>query len=331
MKIQQDISLKNKNWFKTGGNSKHYCQPETEKDFVDAIDFANQNKLEIFMLGKGANILISDQGFDGLTINLQNKNLKVNNETVTAGAGVEIQDLIDHCLDNNLIGLEDFSNIPGTIGGATYINIHYFDKFLSDFLISAKVINKKTSKVISVDKNWFNFGYDQSTLQKKEYFLLNATFKLKKADDLQTAYAKGRRDEIIRYRTRQYPTQNTCGSFFRNFNENEVTLKVNDKKMIFVAYYLDKLGIKGNLKIGNAQVSYKHANMIVTNNNATSDDVIKLAQKIQELTIKNFGVLPQAECQFVGFKNYPLLKIRKKHLMFKNKQHLYNDNHPHLQ
>lgn len=320
MKIQQNISLKNKNWFKTGGNSKYYCQPRTENDFVEAINFANQNELEIFILGKGANILISDDGFDGLTINPQSKKIAINKETVTAQAGVEIQDLIDYCLENNIIGLEDFSNIPGTIGGATYINIHYFDKFLSDFLIDAKVINKKTAKIINVNKDWFNFSYDQSTLQKKEYFLLSARFKLKKVDSLQTAYAKGRRDEIIRYRNRQYPTQNTCGSFFRNFHKDEVTLKINNKKMIFVAYYLDKLGIKGNLKIGNAQVSYKHANMIVTTDNAISDDVIKLAQKIQDLSIKNFGVLPKAECQFVGFKNYPLLKVtnnqhRSKHMI----------------
>lgn len=319
MKIQQDISLKNKNWFKTGGNSKYYCEPKTENDFIIAIEFANKNNLEIFMLGKGANILISDQGFNGLTINLQNKNIQINKEEVTTGAGVEIQNLIDYCLENNLIGLEDFSNIPGTIGGATYINIHYFDKFLSDFLISAKVINKKTSKIINVNKDWFNFGYDHSTLQKKEWFLLSARFKLKKVNNLQTAYAKGRRDEIIRYRTRQYPTQNTSGSFFRNFHKNEVTLKVNNKKMIFIAYYLDKLGIKGNLKIGNAQVSYKHANMLITNNNATSDNVIKLAQKIQELTIKTYGVIPQAECQFVGFKDYPILM---------HKQYLQQGNHP---
>lgn len=312
MKIQQNISLKNKNWFKTGGNSKYYCQPKTDNDFVESIIFANQNKLKIFILGKGANILISDDGFDGLTINPQSGITTINKEIVTAETGVEIQDLIDYCLDNNIVGLEDFSNIPGTIGGATYINIHYFDKFLSDFLIDAKVINKKTSKIINVDKDWFNFGYDQSTLQKKEYFLLSARFKLKKADNLETAYAKGRRDEIIRYRNRQYPTQNSCGSFFRNFHKNEVSLKINNKKMIFVAYYLDKLGIKGNLKIGNAQVSYKHANMIVTTDNATSDDVIKLAQKIQVLSLKNFNVLPKAECQFIGFKNYPLLKVKNK-------------------
>ncbi|MFH1462023.1 MAG: UDP-N-acetylmuramate dehydrogenase [bacterium] len=317
MKIKQNISLKNKNWFKTGGNSKFYCEPQSEIDFINGISFAKQNQLEIFILGKGANLLISDAGFDGLTICPKNKTLEIKKETVTAGAGVEIQNLINYCLNNNLIGLEDFSNIPGTIGGATYINIHYFDKFLSDFLISAKVVNKNTGQIIEVDKNWFNFGYDQSTLQNKEYYLFEATFELKKVNNIKSAYAKGRSDEIIRYRQRQYPTENTCGSFFRNFHNDEVTLTINNKKMIFVAYYLDKLGIKGNLKIGNAQVSYKHANMIVTENEASSTDVINLAKQIQALCFKNYGIIPQAECQFIGFREYPLLDNSNINLNYK--------------
>lgn len=301
MIIEKNISLKDKNWFKTGGNSKFFCKPTTEQEFVQAIDFANNNNLNIFVLGDGANLLISDNGFNGLTINPKLKDLKLNNNLITAGAGVEIQDLINFALDNNLLGLEDFSNIPGSIGGAVYINIHYFEKYLSDYLINAKVINSKTGEILNVDKNWFNFGYDQSKLQDKNYFLVTATFELKKCTDLEAAYAKGRRDEIIRYRQRQYPTKNTCGSFFRNFHDEEVTLKIDNKKMIFVAYYLDKLGIKGNLKVGGAQVSFKHANMLVTDETATSQDVIDLAKRIEDLMFKTYGIKPVAECQLIGF------------------------------
>ncbi|MBU4269638.1 UDP-N-acetylmuramate dehydrogenase [Candidatus Dependentiae bacterium] len=301
MKILENISLKDKNWFKTGGNSKFFCEPETEHEFVLAITFANKNNLEIFVLGDGANLLISDNGFNGLTIRPKLRNITVNENMVTAQAGVEIQDLINFCLDDNLLGIEDFSCIPGSIGGAVYINIHYFEKFLSDYLISAQIIDSKTGEIIVVNKSWFNFGYDQSKLQNKNYFLVSATFELKKCDNLEAAYAKGRSHEIIRYRQRQYPTSNTCGSFFRNFYENEVSLEINGKKMIFVAYYLDKLGIKGNLKIGGAQISFKHANMIVTDDTATSQDVINLAKEIQNLVFKNYKIKPIAECQLIGF------------------------------
>src|SRR5690606_7761801 len=100
---------------------------------------------------------------------------------------------------------------------------------------------------------------------------------------------------------------NTCGSFFRNFLPHEVTLEIHDKKIIFVAYYLDKIGIKGSLQKGGALVSRQHANMIVNTGNATSSDVIAIALEMQKLVYEQFGIIPQPECQLVGFKEYPLL------------------------
>lgn len=311
MKIFKNVPLNDKNWFKTGGNSKYFCQPTTETEFQEALTFAQTNSLDVFVLGKGANILISDDGFDGLTINPKIKELHIEDEMVTAGAGVEIQELIDFCLENNFIGLEEFSCIPGTVGGSVFINIHYFDYFLSHFLIKAKIINKISGETSIVDKNWFNFGYDQSKLHERQHYLFNATFLLKKVDKLKTEYAKGRRDEIIRHRIRRYPTSNTCGSFFRNFHENEITLEINGKKLPYIAYYLDKIGIKGDLRVGNAIVSSKHANMIETLPGCTSSDVINLAKKMQELVFEKFGIVPQPECVLVGFKENPFLQFSK--------------------
>ncbi|MBD3231501.1 UDP-N-acetylmuramate dehydrogenase [Candidatus Dependentiae bacterium] len=316
MQIKKNISLKNKNWFKTGGHSKFYCEPKNMIDFQEAIKFAKVNKLEIFALGHGANVLINDDGFDGLTIKPQLKNITIKYISknahflpilVTAHTSVKIQDLIDFCLKNNLIGLEEFSAIPGTVGGSTYINIHYFNSSLSDFIHSATIINKDSGKIFNVDKNWFNFGYDKSKLQKKENFLISTTFKLKKVNDFQTYYAKGRRYEIIRHRQHRYPNSNTCGSFFKNFLPQEIDFEINNKKITSIAYYLDKLGIKGKLKIGNAIISPKHANMIETLPGATTTDIIKLAKQMQKLVKKEFGIIPKPECQVIGFKKNPFL------------------------
>ncbi|MCF7899402.1 UDP-N-acetylmuramate dehydrogenase, partial [Candidatus Babeliales bacterium] len=265
-----------------------------------ALEFANTNNLDIFTLGSGANILISDSGFDGLVIKPKLNKISLDNNIVTAESSVIIQDLIDSCLDNNIIGLEEFSLIPGTVGGSVYINIHYITHKFSDFLINAKIINKKTGQMLEVEKNWFEFGYDKSNLQKKEFFLISATFELKKVDDIKTAYAKGRRDEIIRHRKNRYPYSNTCGSFFRNFYPEEINFEINNKKITSVAYYLDKLGIKGELRVGNAIVSSQHANMIVTLYGAKSSDVLELAKKMQQLVFDKFGVKPVPECQIAG-------------------------------
>lgn len=312
--IFQNVPLSDKNWFKTGGCARFFCEPSSYLEFSQTINFANQNNLDIFLLGEGANILISDEGFDGLVIRPKLKNITkivgdTNFDMVKADAGVVFEDLINWCLDQNLSGLEEFSGIPGNVGGSVFINIHYFEFLLSQFIVSGEVINKKTGAILTVDWQWFNFGYNYTSLHESEYYLLSATFKLKKITDLEAAYAKGRKEEIQRHRNKRYPTSNTCGSFFRNFHEHEVTLTSGDgKKLIYVAYYLDKIGVKGQLSIGDAIVSYQHANMIVNKANATTADIINLARAMQELVKNNFGIIPQPECRLIGFKNYPLLK-----------------------
>ena len=107
MKIQKNVSLSDKNWFKTGGNALFYAEPFTAQEFIEALQFAKEKALGVFVLGCGANILISDDGFDGLVIKPQLKDIIFDktNGLVTAGAGVIIQDLIDTCLDHGFIGL----------------------------------------------------------------------------------------------------------------------------------------------------------------------------------------------------------------------------------
>jgi len=313
--LKEQTPLADKNWFKTGGNARFYIAPNSTKSFQAAVSYANSNNLDLFLLGQGANILISDDGFDGLVIhphmtNISHESSDKQHILVHAGAGVSIENLITYCLQNNITGLEEFSGIPGTVGGSVYINIHYFQFFLSQFLVGGTVIDRKSSATIDVDKNWFQFGYDTSTLMIKDHYLASATFKLKKASDIETAHARGRSQEIIRHRNARYPQANTCGSFFRNFLENEVTDTIagTDKKMIYVGYYLDKVGIKGALRQGGAVVSHKHANMIVNTENATSTDIIDLAREMQCKVKEAFGIVPQPECQLIGFKKYPLLR-----------------------
>lgn len=313
MEIARHVSLKDKNWFKTGGAANYFAQPTTAEQCAQALAYAQQHHLPIFVLGQGANILISDDGFDGLVIQPQLKQISIEpfDEThvaLTAGSGVSLHELIDYCLEHNVLGLEEFSGIPSSIGGALYINLHYFEFLIEHFLLHAQVIHRETGQITTVEPAWFNFGYNKSRLQTEPYLLISATFKLKKATDLESAFAKGRRKEIIRHRASRYPAANTCGSFFRNFHADEVTLISNGKKMIYVAYYLDKIGVKGQLKVGDAIVSYQHANMLVNRGNATSTDIVNLARTMQELVFNQFDIMPQAECLMVGFKEYPLYK-----------------------
>lgn len=315
--IQEYISLSDKNWFQTGGPARYFCKPTNTEEFQEALLFAQEKHLGVFVLGKGANILVSDDGFDGLVICPDNQNIIIHEQTnkteqlVTCGAGLSMNDAIEKTLEHGLIGLEVFSGIPGTLGGSTFINLHYFTHFLSDFIKSAHVIEKSTGSILKVNKDWFKFGYNQSTLMERNYYLFSVTLCLTPATDNEIAYAQGRRYEIIRHRNTRYPSSHTCGSFFRNFYEDEVSLVSNNKKMIFVAYYLDKIGVKGVEKKGGACVSWQHANMLVNTGNATSQDIIDLACTLQQKVYAQFSVLPQSECLFVGFKEHPLLTYKK--------------------
>lgn len=306
LSILNNISLADKNWFETGGQAAFYCEPKSALQFIQAVDYAKKHMLDIFVLGQGANILISDAGFDGLVIRPMLRDIVIVHPSeqtalVTAGSGVVFHDLITFCLQNRLLGLEEFSGIPGTVGGCVYINLHYYEFLLEQFLVHAQIVDKNNGEILNVDRSWFQFGYDQSKLQEKDYFLISATFKVTLGTDLQVAYAQGRHQEIIRHRQRRYPTTKTCGSFFRNFLPNEV---VNtEKKLIYVAYYLDKLGVKGELSVGDAIVSYQHANMIVNRGKATSTDIVTLAATMQQMVFDQFGIKPQPECQLVGFKD----------------------------
>ncbi len=316
--FQKNIPLNDKNWFRTGGAATFFAPVVTIEEFKKALAFARDEKLELFVLGGGANVLISDEGFDGLVIqpkleHISSKETDEGTVFVTAGAGVQIPKLINYCLENNISGLEEFSGIPGTIGGAVYNNMHYFQFSLSDFVHGATVIKKTDGKCSDVSKEWLSLDYDHSKLHEKKHFLVSATFKLHKITELEAAYAKGRSKEMIRHRHARYPTARTCGCFFRNFHPDEVSMTIpgTDKKMIYVAYYLDKLGIKGALNVGDAVVSHQHANMLVNKGNATSADLINLARAMQKKVYETFGIIPQTECELVGFKEYPLMKKTK--------------------
>ena len=311
MTIRRNVSLAARTWFRVGGPARWYCEPRNAGDFREALAFARRNAADVFALGEGANVLVSDAGFDGLVLRPRNAAITCarsgRGHTVTAGAGAAMQAVIDHCLGAGYAGLEVFSGIPGTVGGCVYINIHYFEHLLSQFLISARVIDRQSGAVSEVPADWFAFGYDTSRLQRGTHLLLDATLRVRRVSATEAAYATGRRDEIIRHRERRYPCSHTCGSFFQNFTAAEVGGQRRGGAITSVAYYLDALGIKGKLRAGGAVVSHQHANMLVNTGTATAADIARLARRMQELLRARFGLVPRPECQLVGFRKPPLL------------------------
>lgn len=310
--IEQHVPLHDRCWFRTGGAAAYFCAPRTPDELREALDYAHSHSLPVTLLGEGANVLISDVGIAGLVIRpmLVDCTMRAGGRgeiLLTAGAGAALGDVIEFALRHHALGLEEFSGVPGTVGGSVYINAHYFEFFLSQFLVEARVMHCADGAISTVPPAWFEFGYDTSRLHDHQHILVDATFALRAGSAEETAFARGRRAEIIRHRMHRYPASHTCGSFFQNFAPHEVSLQVDGRPMTSVAYYLDRLGIKGTLAVGGAVISAKHANMIVNRGTATSADIAALARRMQELVRDVFGLVPRPECQLLGFVENPLL------------------------
>jgi len=299
MKIQENVTLKPYTTFKIGGQAQFFCEPSNSDEVIESLSFAKENNLPAFVLGLGANILVSDNGFQGLVIHQKNETISINDNLIIAQAGASVENLINTALAENLIGAEDFSGIPSSVGGALYINLHYFDAFIANFVRSALVLNRETLKVQAVDSSWFNFNYDSSRLKiDKDHVLLEASFELKKVDDYTKHEAIGKSKEIIRTRKYKYPSEPSVGSIFQNLNSEEQRQHVLPTRS--VAYLIDVCGLKGT-RVGGALLSHRHANMIVNVGDARAEHVLELAQIIREKVKERFGVDLRFEIQLLGF------------------------------
>ncbi|MCX7847744.1 MAG: FAD-binding protein [bacterium] len=312
MTIAQKVSLQERCWFRTGGAAEFFCAPQDEAELCEALGFARAQGLAVTVLGEGANVLISDDGIAGLVIRPALRYCRIEPGAqgevfLTAGAGAALEEVIEYALRSHALGLEEFSGVPGTVGGSVFINAHYFEFLLSQFVHAGRVMSCADGTVARVGADWFRFGYDVSRLHERTHILVDATFRLRMGTPEEVAYARGRRAEILRHRARRYPASHTCGSFFQNFAPEEVALVLEGRPITAVAYYLDRLGIKGVLAVGDAVVSVRHANMIVNRGKATSTQIATLARRMQEMLRDTFGLVPRPECQLLGFQSWPLL------------------------
>lgn len=315
--IQENVSLNNYNWFGVGGNARYLAIPQSISEFQEVIQFACQHNFPVKVIGVGANILISDEGYEGIIIKLPtsgitHKYISPSEGLLKVNSGVSIEEAINYCLETAfLFGLEEFSGIPSSVGGALFINLHYFEFLIEQYVYKATIFDIEKNIIFEVDKEWFEFGYDMSKVKKnKNYIILDATFILKRGDSKDQFFAKGRSQEIIRHRVKRYPHKRTCGCFFRNFMADEIPFEIEGKKVLAAGYYLDLVEARNNLRVNYCFVSSRHANMITHDGQGTAQDIIAVAKIMQERVYKKFGLLLQPECELIGFKTYPLHTIQ---------------------
>lgn len=287
-KVKLNYSLKKLTSFKIGGKVDILVTPTCLEDIFKCYKVLTRKNIPFFILGNGTNILASSKGFKGVIIKLSNdfSHIYKMGNSLRVESGASLNKVIAFARDNNLKGLEEGFGIPGTVGGAVFMNASSFSYSTQNVVTSVlAIVNGKVTILSNED---CKFSYRNSIFQSLENSLiLYVEFKL----------TKGNKDEInkkmlevINLRKLKQPSSFNAGSIFKQ------------KEDINVSKLIDDNNFKG-FTIGGAKVSEKHANFIENNNNATSKDVSKLIKTIQEDIYNKHKFKLETEIKFIGEKN----------------------------
>ena len=185
-KIKENIELKNFTTLKIGGLARFFISAETEEDVVEAVAFAEENELELFILGGGSNIVVSDKGFDGLVLQINLKGIEIENETVeiakiSAKAGEDWDDFAAFCVEKNLGGIECLSGIPGFVGGTPIQNVGAYGQEVSETIKTVRVYDRKSKEILNLNNSDCKFTYRSSifnTTEQNRFIVLSVTYDL---------------------------------------------------------------------------------------------------------------------------------------------------------
>lgn len=314
--FQENVVLAQYTTFKIGGPAKYFFVAKSIEEIKKAVEEARQNNISIFILGNGSNILIADEGFDGLVIKIQSSNLKIESENekfkIVCDSGILIGKLVNESIKNNLTGLEWMIGIPGTLGGAVVGNAGAFGHLISELIKKVEVLDMDDLSVKSFENKDCEFGYRESIFKKAtKYVILSIELELKKGNKIEIE--KAIKEHIVQRQARHPGGFPNAGSFFKNviIKDNEKAFdkivkmypdaeKFRSLGTVPAAWLIEKRELKG-VKIGGAMVSDKHANFIVNFNKASARDVLMLASIIKQKIRGSFGIQLQEEVRYVGF------------------------------
>ncbi len=282
--ILVDEPMANHTWMKVGGPADFYFEPANRADLLALISYLQQHQLPIFVIGRGSNVLVSDEGIRGAVVNVEKalQSIVLKNGKVVAEAGVRLTQFVDFCIQNELSGVEMLAGIPGTIGGAVAMNAGAHGGEISNFLTEVEVL--RDGKIEKVPRDEAEFSYRHSGFTYD--IILASTFLLPKGK--KEELVQRRRDYVLK-RNRTQPLElPNLGSMFKN------------PPQAFAAQLIEQAGLKGK-RIGGAQVSEKHANFIVNVENATAADILRLVDLIQRTVYQHSGIELELEVKLVGF------------------------------
>ena len=295
-RLERDVPLAPLTTFRIGGPADLLYRARTADELVRAGQLVRELEVPCFLLGRGANILVADQGVRGIVIRSELGAVEfLDDSSVRAGSGVEtFPDLIDMTVARGLGGLHHFVGIPSTVGGALWQNLHFLSPapsrertvFIEEVLESAEILTEEGDRR-TVPADYFEFGYDQSVLHHRDDIVLSATFRLEPApiEELRRVMR-----ENLEWRSERHPDlwlYPCVGSIFQKIDG------------VGAGRLIDQCGLKGHVH-GGAGIFHKHANIIVNFGGATAGDVQVLIDLAQETVARETGYELVPEITFVG-------------------------------
>ncbi len=284
--IWKDEPMKKHTTFRIGGPADIFAAPESEKGICETVRLCREAGVPLYIIGNGSNLLVSDDGFRGVILQIfkNHSSLSFEGNLVTAESGILLSALAKQALAHGLSGLEFASGIPGTLGGAVMMNAGAYGGEMKDVLQWARVLTHSgTVKRLSVDE--LAMGYRTSIVEKEQLVVLEACIRLSEKDPRQI---QARMEELKEMRVSKQPLDiPSAGSTFKRPEGN------------FAGKLIMDAGLRG-YSCGDAQVSEKHCGFVVNRGNASAADVRRLIGDVRRIVFEKYKVMLEPEIRMIG-------------------------------
>lgn len=299
--------------FRVGGPARLYIVANTSDEILHAMDIAKQAGVPWAIFGGGSNLLVSDEGYQGLLIQAANRNMEISGNRVRTEAGAITAMVSRKSVEAGLTGFEWASGVPGTIGGAVYGNAGCFGGEMKDSVTEVDAYHISREERVTLSGAECKFGYRESLFKHDPHVILGCTLTLSASPD--TEASKKRMSEVIEKRKESQPLgKSSCGSVFKNVDFEDMSelaiLKrqidpipesMLAQKRLAAGWLIDQVGLRGK-RIGNIQVSEKHGNFFENHGKARAEDIIALISIVKMKVRDELGIELHEEVQLLGFE-----------------------------
>lgn len=294
--------------FRIGGPAKWFVEVRTIEEIKHAIKIAQDEGVKYFIFGGGSNMLVNDEGFDGIVIKIGMRSYEIQGTTVRAEAGVLSSALARATANRGLGGFEWAISLPGTIGGAVRGNAGCHGGETRDNLVKAEIL--RDGEIVELTNDELSFGYRESAVKHSDDIVLAATFELTEGDAVEL---KAQLDQNLMQRKRSQPFDGgSAGCIFKNYDikddeelqrleqKLDIPTEMSKGRRLSAGWLIDNLDLKGK-QIGGAKISEVHGNFLVNTGEATADHVAQLIAFVKTRARDEYGILLEEEVKYVGF------------------------------